>query len=83
VTLTVRPINDAPVIQSIAVSGDKTTIVWSAIPGKVYTVEYKSDFSETTWDALPGYVTASSTSATIVDQIDSPARRFYRIVVLP
>ena len=72
-----------PVIQSIAASRDNVTITWTAIAGKVYQVEYKSDLAASTWNVLSGDVTASTDSAAKADVTASTARRFYRIVAVP
>ena len=72
-----------PVIQSIAASRDNVTITWTAIAGKVYQVECKSDLAASTWNVLSGDVTASTDSAAKADVTASTARRFYRIVAVP
>jgi hypothetical protein len=72
-----------PVIQSIAAAGDNVTIIWTAIAEKVYQVEYKSDLEASTWNVLPGEVTARTDRAAKADVTASTACRFYRIVAVP
>jgi Tol biopolymer transport system component len=55
------------------------TVVWSSVPGKSYRVEHKDDLGSNIWIALPGLVTASSTSSSKEDPSPSP-QRFYRVV---
>jgi hypothetical protein len=72
-----------PVIQSVGCSAESVTITWSAITGKIYRVQYKSDLAQPLWNALPGDVTAKADNAAKVDLLDTTGRRFYRIVALP
>ena len=71
-----------PVIQSIVAFGGNVTVTWSAIAGKVYQVEYKSDLAALTWNVLSGDLTASAERAAKVDVTASTTRRFYRIVAV-
>src|SRR5206468_10851083 len=73
----------APVIEGIAPSGDTVTIIWSALEGITYRVQFKSDQSESTWTDLPGDVTAASRAAMKTDIIQGDTQRYYRVVILP
>ena len=72
-----------PIIESIAASNGNVTIDWSAIAGKNYQVEFKSDLSETTWNTLSGDVTATGSTATKTDTSVSGNLRFYRVALSP
>ena len=71
------------VIETILVSGDTVAITWSALPGKTYRVQFKSDLGEATWRDVAGDVTASGSTAMKIDFTKSSARRYYRVMVLP
>jgi len=80
----VRPRSDpVPVIESIVAQGGDITISWSALAGRNYRVQFKSDLNSSTWDNLAGDITATGSKATKTDLAVSAAERFYRIVLLP
>ncbi len=72
-----------PVIQSIALAGETVTLVWSAMAGKTYRVQFKNDLGAAEWTDLPGDVLATTATAMKEDAIDQTTRRFYRVVALP
>jgi N-acetyl-anhydromuramyl-L-alanine amidase AmpD len=65
-------------VQTITSSNGTVTLTWSALTGKSYRVQYKTDFSNTEWQEITPDVTAFGESASVSD---SPAegQRFYRI----
>ncbi len=65
-----------------AANGD-VTLNWTAVPGQNYRVQHKLNLNDTNWIAVPGDVTASSTSASQTDTPGTDTQRFYRIAVLP
>ena len=71
-----------PVIESIISSNGNVTINWSAIAGKNYQVQYKSELNELTWNSLPGTVAATGSTATKTDVLVSGNQRYYRVVLL-
>jgi len=71
-----------PVIESIVLSGETVALSWSAIPGQIYRVQFKSDPGESTWGDLPGDVTADGPTAVKTDLVNGRAQRFYRVVLL-
>ncbi len=71
-----------PVIESIVSSNGNVTITWSAIAGKNYQVQFKTDLSETTWNILSGDVPGTGATATKTDTSVSGNRRFYRVGLL-
>ena len=57
------------------------TLSWSAIPGKRYRVQYKSNLSNIAWTTLGADVTAGGTSALKTDNtVSGIAQRFYRVL---
>jgi hypothetical protein len=56
-------------------------IQWSAVPGKIYRVQFKSRWDEPEWSDLGGEVAAGAATASLTDEAHpTPARRFYRII---
>ena len=77
-TVTVLP---PPTIVSIALVETNVNIVWTAIAGTTYRVQYKSDLQEMDWHDLPEEVVAGSDTAMQNDAVGPHAQRFYRILV--
>jgi Tol biopolymer transport system component len=76
------PTNQGSILRVLTltrVPSGAVTVIWSSTPGKTYRVEYKDDLQTTTWTALPGLVTASSTSSGKEDRQPS-SQRYYRVV---
>jgi autotransporter-associated beta strand protein len=72
-----------PVIDNYISSAGTTnaTIRWSSVNGISYQVQYKNDLNDTGWNVL-GSITATGSSASIIDTNNPPAaKRFYRVVV--
>jgi hypothetical protein len=79
VSVTVPP---ALLVELTTVTDDSVTLVWNAVAGKTYRVQYKNGLSEATWSDLSGDVTANSATASKIDDtLGSNAQRFYRIVL--
>lgn len=81
------PTNSASVLRVlrvIPVNGGPRIVVWSAISGRDYRVQYKDRVTDPTWSELPFLVTATTTTAHFVDSIASgAAQRFYRVTLVP
>jgi hypothetical protein len=58
------------------------TLVWEAISGKNYRVQYKDDLSTEPWTDLGGEVTASGPTASTTDNIANAPQRFYQVLLL-
>jgi Tol biopolymer transport system component len=80
------PTNKGSVLQVVTitpVSGGPVTLLWSAVPGKNYKIQYKNDVNYP-WTELPDAITAASTTASALDATAAQvARRFYRVVLVP
>ena len=72
-----------PLIESVAASGGNVTIVWSAVSGRAYRVQFKTDLKTATWNDVAGDVTATDATATKTDAAVSGSERFYRVMLLP
>lgn len=73
---------DAPVFNSNSTSNGSFGLQWSAIPGRTYRVQFKSDLSSTDWSDLPPDVVAVTNTASKADPLTN-TQRFYRISLLP
>lgn len=67
-----------------SLSGGKREVIWSTEPGRTYRLQYKNNLSESSWHDLPGIITASGPTASLVDHSAGTAsQRFYRVVLVP
>jgi len=73
---------ERPVLQASLTSSNEVTLVWTAIPDRVYRVQFKSDLSDATWQDMTPDVTATEFTASKVDALDVAAQRFYRVLVV-
>ncbi len=74
---------NAPVITSVTKNNNSVSLVWQAISGKTYRVEYKLNLTDASWTALTPDVTASGNTANYVDSAATAGQRFYRVDQLP
>lgn len=73
-----------PVILSISNSGPASVdLVWSAINGRYYRVQSKTNLNATVWDDLVPDVFAGGSTAAFTDSTATPMERYYRVLVLP
>jgi sugar lactone lactonase YvrE len=73
-----------PVIQSASQTTSGFSLIWSAIPGRSYQVQYNTRLNQTNWSNVGGAITATAYSATAVDLTASTSSlRFYRVALLP
>jgi hypothetical protein len=70
-------------ITSVAVSNEVVSLIWSANPGRSYTVEYKNSLSEAGWTPLATNILATNNAVGISDPIGTNTQRIYRIVLEP
>jgi hypothetical protein len=71
-----------PTITSVTLVDGMATVSWTATPGAVYTLQYKTNLEDPSWISLPGNVTASGNTASKADAVGSTLRRFYRVMVV-
>ncbi len=74
-SFTVQVVNE-PIIQSIVISGQTVTLTWSAISGKTYRMQYKSDLNEPKWTDVEGDVNADNTLASKNETLFAHEPRF-------
>ena len=79
-TVTVEP---RPTLQSVQLGETNATLVWTAIPGLTYRVQFKSSLEETAWTDLAPDVLAAGPTASFADPDSLDRQRFYRVQVVP
>src|SRR6266545_4807679 len=63
---------------------DGVMVLWIAVPGLTYRVQYKDGLEEADWSDLPGDIVATSaTGAKLDSTIQIAASRFYRVKAVP
>ncbi|MBI4327589.1 MAG: lamin tail domain-containing protein, partial [Chloroflexi bacterium] len=73
--------NASPVIESILVSEGKAAITWQAVPGKTYSLQYKTSLDDAVWKDLGEPVTAGANRVSREDGTFGAApQRFYRVI---
>jgi hypothetical protein len=81
------PTNSASVLRALQVTplgGGPKIIVWSAIPGREYRVQFKNSVTASNWSELPFLVTATTTTRHFIDNTASASeQRFYRVTLAP
>jgi hypothetical protein len=64
--------------------GGGTKVMWSAVPGKQYQVQFRDEAVGPGWNTLPGVAIANGTTASLMDNAAGLTNhRFYRVVLLP
>ncbi len=77
------PAAAAPKLRTPQVSGNALGLSWSAIAGRDYKVQYRTQLDSGDWTDLGTNVTATNGIAQAVDSTGSDPQRFYRAVLLP
>jgi Tol biopolymer transport system component len=81
------PINNTSVLRVLTLTALSTgvkTILWSAIPGKQYQVQYKDNLSQPAWTDLPAAPAAIGTQGSATDTgAGAVPHRFYRVIIVP
>ncbi len=75
------PANSASILRVLTITpmgGGSTTLVWSAVVGRNYVVQYK-DSLDASWTNASGVIEANSVSMSFTHNSSSP-QRFYRVV---
>jgi len=79
-----NPTNNGSVLRVLTVSpmgGGSTTVIWAAVPGRSYVVQFKDSLNAANWSNASGVLTASSSSETFVHP-SSAAQRYYRVITV-
>jgi len=78
------PTNSGSILRVMTVNrlGGGATVVWSAVPGRTYQVQFKDDINDLNWSDFGGPSTASSTTGSLTDPTpSSSSHRFYRVIL--
>ena len=71
-----------PVFQVPSRTNQSIQLTWSAIPGRSYQLQYKSNLNAPTWTTLGGSLTASGNTLSALDPLAANSQRFYRVVLV-
>ena len=71
----------APVLQSANGTGGTMTFTWSAVPGAVYQLQYRTNLFLGGWNNLGNAITATNTIMTASGANNPNPQRFYRLLV--
>ena len=69
-------------IQSLTVTNDVAAVVWSAVPGNSYVLQFHDLLQETNWDAENATL-AADLLAYGTNSLNSATQRFYRVLLNP
>jgi hypothetical protein len=73
-----------PRIASVNLSGNDVSLIWSAVPGGTYRVQYKTNVFDAEWTELLPDIIATGSTATNTETLSADEQRVYRVrVVLP
>jgi hypothetical protein len=78
-TFRIMVVGGPRLLSIVADSTGNVSVTWQTNPGKTYRVLYTGDLS-TPWTALGSDVTATGTTASIIDSTNNGRQRFYRIM---
>jgi hypothetical protein len=71
-----------PVFRTVTQTAGTVTLVWSATAGQIYQIQYTTNLAQPDWTNLLS-VTATNSTATATDALNSAGQRFYRAAWLP
>lgn len=81
------PTDTGSILRVLTVSSPhsgSTMILWSAVAGKSYLVQFKDALSTSAWSDLGEVVTATGSTASSVDEtVGMQNQRFYRVLLVP
>jgi hypothetical protein len=72
-----------PVFQAVSQTNGVLTPTWSAVSGRSYLLQYKTQLTSTNWLNLTSTIVAAGSAVTAIDLTSPDSRRFYRVVLLP
>jgi hypothetical protein len=73
----------APVLLSLGLTNNVATLVWSAVAGKSYQMQYKTNLSDSNWNGVLPNIMATGPTATGTNAVDGITQRLYRVMALP
>jgi hypothetical protein len=80
--VTVLEANVAPVILSLEwVNSTNVVLTWTAEVDVTYQVRYRTNWSEGAWATLGPGITATNSTASVVDAPGEDPQRFYQVMI--
>jgi hypothetical protein len=73
----------APVLLSVGLTNGLATLVWSAVPGQMYSLLSKAQLSDSNWITAVSNILATGATASATDSVGPAPQRFYRVIALP
>jgi len=70
-------------IQAAATSDGDFTLNWSALLGRAYQVQFRTELTQTNWTSLGSRRTATNATMSALDSEPADLQRFYRVLLLP
>jgi Tol biopolymer transport system component len=80
------PTNDSSILRAFVLTSTdgSVSVLWSAVSGRVYRVQYKERMADASWTDLAGDVVAVTSTSTKPDPgALFEAQRYYRVLALP
>ena len=72
-----------PVIQTAQQSGSSLAFTWSAVTNQTYQIQSTASLTPANWTNFGGTITASNSTMTTSEPLNTNSQQFYRIVLLP
>lgn len=76
--LTVPP----PVFEQVTATGNSLALTWRSVAGEMYQIQFRTNLNQTDWLDLGNAVTATNSTAMMLDSVGPDPQRFYRAVLL-
>jgi hypothetical protein len=73
-------VTNAPSLTSVTLTNGNFSLLWCAVPGRIYRVQWKLQPGDAVWNDLTD-ITASTNSVSFTDTVEEP-QRFYRLIVV-
>jgi len=75
--------NVPPEFQTVTLTDGMVSFEWSAIAGRTYQLQYKTNLAPTGWISLGGGNVATTSAVSATDAIGPDSQRFYRVILSP
>jgi hypothetical protein len=75
-------VSNAIQISSVRLTNNLVTVTWTSLNGKKYRLQYKDSWADANWTDLLPDVSATGTTTTRTNAVNTTTRRFYRVKCL-
>ena len=76
-------VSPAPLFTGLNVSGGSLNLSWSAMAGRSYQLQFKTNVTQVNWQNLSGTISATNYTASVSGPIGPDQQRYYRVILLP